>query len=103
MVNDTANLDAQGTPTNILQIIDADSITVSAEVDEEFIGSVKVGDTVKIVPTSAPDTSLTGTVLQIPSLAVEKDGKRVIRVLVKPNDPNNLLMPGYTADVYFTK
>jgi len=34
---------------------------------------------------------------------VEKDGKRVIRVLVKPNDPSNLLKPGYTADIYFTK
>ncbi len=103
MVSDAAHLGVQGTPTKVLQIIDADSLTVSAEVDEEFIGSVEIGETVKIVPASEPRTSLTGTVTQIPSLAVEKDGKRVIRVLVKPNDPNNLLKPGYTADVYFTK
>ncbi len=103
MVSEAAHLGVQGAPTKVLQIIDADSLTVSAEVNEEFIGSVKVGETVKIVPTSAPDASLTGTVMQIPSLAVEKDGKRVVRVLVKPNDPNNLLKPGYTADVYFTK
>ena len=102
-VSDGDYLVVQGMPTKVLQIIDADSITVSAEVYEEFIGSVQVGESVRIVPTSAPDTSLTGTVTQIPDLAVEKDGRRVVRVLVKPDDPNGLLKPGFTADVYFTK
>ena len=102
-VSDAAHLGVQGAPTKVLQIIDADSLTVSAEVDEEFIGSVKVGGTVRIVPISDPNASLSGTVTQIPELAVEKDGKRVIRVLVKPNDPNHLLKPGYTADVYFPR
>ena len=103
MVSDAAHLGVQGAPTKVLQIIDADSLTVSAEVDEEFIGSVKVGATVRIVPISAPNASLTGTVAQIPDVAVEKDGKRVVRVLVKPSDPDHLLKPGYTADVYFEK
>ena len=103
MVSEASHLGVQGAPTKVLQIIDADSLTVSAEVDEEFIGSVEVGETVRIVPASEPDASLTGTVMQIPDLAVEKDGKRMIRVLVKPNDPSNLLKPGYTADIYFTK
>ena len=102
-VSSAGHLGAQGAPTPVLQIIDADSLTLSAEVDEEFIGSVKVSETVRIVPTSAPDASLTGTVTQIPNLAVEKDGKRVVRVLVKPSDPDNLLKPGYTADVYFAR
>ncbi|OCN03221.1 secretion protein HlyD [Clostridium sp. W14A] len=100
-VSDADHLGTQNQPTKVLQLIDADSLTVSAEVDEEFIGRVQVGETVQIVPTSAPDASLSGTVTQIPSLAVEKDGKRVVRVLVKPKDPKTLLKPGYTADVYF--
>lgn len=102
-VSNATHLGVQGAPTRVLQIIDADSITISAEVDEEFIGSVKIGETVRIVPTSAPDVSLTGTVTQIPEAAVEKDGKRVVCVLVKPSDPNHLLKPGYTVDVYFKK
>ena len=100
-VNNADHLGVQNAPTKVLQIIDADSLTVSAEVNEEFIGSVKLGETVRIVPTSAPDQTISGTVTQIPSLAAEKDGKRVVRVLVKPTDPNGLLKPGYTADVYF--
>ena len=102
-VSEASYLGVQGAPTKVLQLIDADSITISAEVDEEFIGSVQVGKTVRIVPTSAPGTSLTGTVTQIPDLAVEKDGRRVVRVIVKPNDPERLLNPGYTADGYIKK
>lgn len=102
-VNNGDHLGVQGTPVKVLQIIDADSITVSAEVYEEFIGSVRVGETVRIVPASAPTASLTGTVTQIPDLAVEKDGRRIIRVLIKPDDPGSLLKPGYTADVYFAE
>ncbi len=97
------NIGSQGISTEVIQIIDADSITISAEVYEEFIESVKVGDTVRIVPTSSSDTSLEGTVTHIPDLAVEKDGRRVIRVIIKPDDPNNMLKPGFTADVYFPK
>ena len=96
-------LGVQGVPTSILQIIDADSITVSAEVYEEFIGSVQVGDAVKIVPTSFPDISLEGTVTHIPALAVEKDGRRVVRVIINPDDSENILKPGFTADVYFQR
>ncbi|MBW7572083.1 biotin/lipoyl-binding protein [Caproiciproducens sp. AGMB10547] len=101
-VSNADPLGVQNAPTRVLQIIDADSLTISAEVDEVFIGKVKLGDTVRIVPTSAPDVALSGTVTQIPNLAQEKDGKRVVRVLVKPSDPNQLLKPGYTADVYFS-
>lgn len=100
-VSDADHLGTQNQPTKVLQIIDADSLTVSAEVDEEFIGSVTLGEAVKIVPTSAPDIPLSGTVTQVPNAAEEKDGKRVVRVLVKPQDPKDLLKPGYTADVYF--
>jgi len=98
-----SHVGSQGMPTEVLQIIDADSITISAEVYEEFIESVHVGETVRIVPTSSPDTSLEGTVTHIPDLAAEKDGRRIIRVIIKPDAPNNILKPGFTADVYFPK
>lgn len=98
-----SRLGTQGMPTQVLQIIDADSIAVSAEVYEEFIGSVKIGDSVRIVPASSMDSSIEGTVTHIPELAIEKDGRRVICVIIKPDDPDNILKPGFTADVYFQK
>jgi hypothetical protein len=33
-------------------------------------------------------------------VAVEKDGKRIIKVQVKPQDPEGTLKPGYSVDVY---
>ena len=101
-VNEGSHLGVQGSPTRVLQIINVDSIIISAEVDEEFIKNVEVGETVQIVPTSLPDTTLTGTVTQIPNTAREKNGRRIVYVLIKPEDPHYQLKPGYTADVYFS-
>ncbi len=100
VINGT-RLGVQNMPTMVLQLIDADSIVVSAEVDEEFIKSVTPGGTVKIVPVSDNSLSIPGIVTQISNMAVEKDGKRIIRVEIKPQDPDGTLKPGYSADVYF--
>ena len=102
VINGT-RLGVQNVPTKVLQLIDADSIVVSAEVDEEFIKNVVLGETVKIVPESNKDLIVPGTVTRISNVAVEKDGKRIIKVEVKPQDENNILKPGYSADVYFLK
>ncbi len=102
-VTDGSHLGIQGAPTKVLQIIDADSLTVCAEVDEEFIDSIKINEPVRIVLASSPDASLSGKVVQVPDAAVEKDGRRIVKVQVKPNDPQHLLKPGYTADVYFKR
>jgi multidrug resistance efflux pump len=80
-------LGAQAMPTAVLQLIDASSIIISAEVDEEFIKNVKLGESVKIVPEF--------------NKALTLDGKRIIKVEVKPEDSEGLLKPGYSADVYF--
>lgn len=100
VINGT-RLGVQNTPTMVLRLIDADSIVVSAEVDEEFIKNVTLGGTVKIVPVSDNSLSIPGIVTQISNMAVEKDGKRIIRVEIKPQDPDGTLKPGYSTDVYF--
>jgi multidrug resistance efflux pump len=100
VVNGTM-LGAQSMPTRVLQLIDADSIIVSAEVDEEFIKNVTLGESVRIVPASDGNSDISGVVSQISNVAVEKDGKRIVKVEVKPKDPKGELKPGYTADVYF--
>jgi HlyD family secretion protein len=100
VINGT-RLGVQNTPTKVLQLIDADSIVVSAEVDEEFIKNVTLGGTVKIVPVSDNSLSIPGVVTQISNVAVEKDGKRIIKVEIKPQDPKDVLKPGYSTDVYF--
>ena len=95
-------LGVQSVPTRVLQLIDADTIVVSAEVDEEFIKNVALGEAVTIVPSSDTSRSIPGVVSHIANLAVEKDGKRIIKVEVKPQDPDGELKPGYSVDVFFS-
>jgi HlyD family secretion protein len=99
VINGT-RLGVQNMPTRVLQLIDADSIMVIAEVDEEFIKKVALGEIVNIVPMSDSSISIPGTVTQISNVAVEKDGKRIIKIQVKPQDPDRELKPGYSVDVF---
>lgn len=100
VINGTA-VGTQYMATRILQLIDMDSIVVNAEVDEEFIKTVSLGMKVNIVPAQDNNLSIPGEVIHISNLAVEKDGKRIIIVQVKPQDPQWELKPGYSTDVYF--
>jgi HlyD family secretion protein len=100
-VMNASKLGVQNAPVKVLQLIDADSIVISAEVQEEFITKISLGKTVNIVPTADKNLSIPGIVTQISNVAVEKDGKRIVKVEVKPQTPNAILKPGYSADVYF--
>jgi HlyD family secretion protein len=86
----------------VMDIIDRDSAYISAEVDEEYISGITLDSSVRIVPVMNPDLELKGSVSQIAAMAEEKDGNRIIKVWVLPEDEEKLLKPGYTVDVYFT-
>lgn len=90
----------QGVAQKVVELIDADSLMVYAEVPEEFVGQVTMDSGVEILP--AAGGTLNGHVAQIAQLAEEKDGERIVIVKVKAEDPEGRLKPGYTADVYFT-
>ncbi len=86
----------------VMDIIDQDSAYISAEVDEEYISEITLDSSVRIVPVMNPDLELKGSVSQIAAMAEEKDGNRIIKVWVLPDDEEKILKPGYTVDVYFT-
>lgn len=86
-----------------MELIDADSLIVSAEVPEEFIGEIDSGKEVKIVPAANKAKAVMGRVTQIAGAAVEKDGERIVRVEVTPDDKSEFLKPGYSVDVIFAR
>lgn len=100
VINGT-QLGTENMPTNVLEIIDEDSIIVSAEVPEEFIDNIELNQTVDIVPASNKNIKISGTVTRIPDMAVEKDGERIVKVEITPNDTDKMLKPGYSLDVIF--
>lgn len=90
------------TVQNVISLIDADSIYVSAEVPEEFIGEISANSKVYIVPTSNKKIKITGHIIKISSLAVDDNGERVVKVQVKPDENSEYIKPGLTSDVHFS-
>ena len=88
-------------PQKVLEIIDANTVVVRAEVPEEFVIHIKEGDKAEIIPKADKTKKIIGTVTQISKVAIEKDGERIVKVEVKPDDKEGLLKPGYSADVQF--
>jgi multidrug efflux pump subunit AcrA (membrane-fusion protein) len=96
-------LGTQYAAQKVISLIDCGSLYVSAEVPEEFISQISVGSKVEIIPTANKDLKIPGQILRISNQAVEKDGDRIVKVQVKPDDKDNFLKPGYTADVRFAR
>lgn len=87
----------------VIDLIDSSSIYVSAEVPEEFIRQISADSKVTIVPTANKSLKIEGKIMRIANEAIEKDGDRIVKVQVKPNDKENVLKPGFTADVHFSR
>ncbi len=98
-----ATVGAQYAAQKVIDLIDGDSIYVSAEVPEEFIWQISQDSKVVIIPTANKDLKIEGHIIRIANEAVEKDGDRIIKVQVKPDDKDNILKPGFTADVQIRK
>lgn len=96
-------LGTQYAPQKVIDLIDADSIYVSAEVPEEFIEQISQNSKVIIIPTANKSLKMEGHVIRIANEAIEKDGDRIVKVQVKPDDKDGILKPGYTADIQFSK
>ncbi len=91
------------TAQKVINLIDADSLYVSAEVPEEFIGQISADSKVYVVPTSNKDIKIPAHIIQIPNQAVEKDGDRIIKVQVKTDEKSEFIKPGLTSDVHFSR
>jgi multidrug efflux pump subunit AcrA (membrane-fusion protein) len=88
----------------IATISDLNSLYVQAKVSEEFINSVAVGNTVKIVPTSDPNAKLSGKITSIGSTAVlDKNGDTYVPVSISIDQNNGKLFPNYNVDVQISK
>lgn len=101
-VKEGSTLGQQNTATKVIELINADTIVVRAEVPEEFVRNIKEGDKAEIIPKADDTKKITGTVMSIANMAMEKDGERIVKVEVKADeDKEGLLKAGYSADIKF--
>ncbi|WP_234117383.1 efflux RND transporter periplasmic adaptor subunit [Clostridium hydrogenum] len=88
----------------ILTLNDLNSLYIDASVGEEFIKDVKVGNAVKIIPTSDSSAKLTGKVVSVSNAAVtEQNGETNIHVEISIDNNNSELLPNYNVDVQIQK
>ena len=89
-----------GGETNcLLEIIDADSLVVKANVSEEFIKDVKVGAEANIIPYADREAVVKGKVKEIENMAIDQNGETVIPIIVELAEESPYLKYGYSADI----
>ena len=88
-------------PTYCIKLLDEDSIQVVADVPEEFINQIAIGDACQVVPYYDNTLSLEGKVVRIDNRAVKEDGEVIVKVYVELNNKEEKIMPGLSVDVIF--
>ncbi len=84
-----------------MKLLDANSIQVIADVPEEFIQQITVGQICSVVPYYNNMLNLEGKVVRIDKRAVKEDGEVVVKVYVELTSKTDEVMPGLSVDVIF--
>ena len=84
---------------NLISIIDLNSLYVEANVPEEFIKDIKLGNDAYVIPLADQDKKYTGNVTYIGSMAVESRGETIVPVHIKVNDNDGFLIPNFNVDI----
>ncbi|QNU67072.1 HlyD family efflux transporter periplasmic adaptor subunit [Ruminiclostridium herbifermentans] len=83
----------------ILNIISLENLYIEADVPEDQIEGIVKGTEVEIIPISAKNKVLKGTIIEVSVMGGKKDGETVIPIKIKYDDPDKLLLPNYNVDV----
>lgn len=83
----------------LMELIDTASLVVKANVPEEFIKDVKIGDEVDIIPYADREAVVKGKVKDIQQMAVTENGEIVIPVIIEALEESPYICYGYSTDV----
>ncbi len=86
----------------IMTIYDLDNLKIKADIPEEFIKDVKVGQKVKINPVADRSKEYTGTVDRIYEVAEQKGGETIVYCEISIDNKDDFLLPNYNVDVKIT-
>lgn len=89
------------TPTLFTIANDLTQMEIEANVDEADIGQLRVGQRVEFSVDAFPDRNFAGEVTEIRLLAVEESNVITYTVVINAPNPEQILMPGMTANVEF--
>ncbi len=91
--------DSVPSENRLLSIIDLDSLYVEANVPEEFIKDIELGNEAFVIPLADDDRKYSGSVTYIGKMAVELHGETIVPVHIKVNDNDGFLLPNFNVDI----
>jgi multidrug resistance efflux pump len=83
----------------IMSILDTNTLIVQANVAEDFIKDIKVGNKTSIIPLADSDKEYHGTVTRISSMAINENGETVIPVEISIDEIDNFLLPNFNVNI----
>jgi len=89
------------TPTLFTIANDLTRMEIEADVDEADIGQLRVGQRVEFTVDAFPGKTFNGEVIEVRLMPVEESNVITYTVVINAPNPEQILMPGMTANVVF--
>lgn len=86
----------------ILKAMYQDTLYITADIPEESISLVKIGDIATITLSDKNTEEITGKITKLSNRAIEKDGDTVVEAIITVEKGKELLKPGLSADINIT-
>lgn len=84
--------------TNIYKLVDNSELYIEAEVSEEFINEISMGQEIEITPLFDKSKTITGTVEKINGLPLIKNGETIVPIEISIEDTEGFML-NFNVDV----
>ncbi len=84
---------------SVMTIVDLDSRIVRADIAEEFIGRIYVGQKAEVTSQAVPDKTYSGKVVRIWGTSIKKGGETIVPIEIALDDMDDKLFINFNVDV----
>lgn len=84
---------------NIMTIVDLDSRVVQADIAEEFISRIKVGQNAIVTSQAVPGYEYTGEIIRIWGTSIKKGGETIVPIEIELENIDDRLFLNFNVDV----
>lgn len=83
----------------VMTLVDLDSRIVTADIAEEFISKIKVGQEAEIISQANPDKTYHGKISRVWGISVKKGGETIVPIEIELTDIDDALYLNFNVDV----
>ncbi len=83
----------------VMTLVDLDSRIVTADIAEEFIGKIKIGQDAEIISQANPDKTYHGKISRVWGISVKKGGETIVPIEIELSDIDDALYLNFNVDV----